>query len=196
MIQAQTIQPDMHIIVDDIHDCNYPDVTWRYKLGFQRAREQGADVFVIMEDDDWYAPNYIEVMLTEWVRRRKPNLFGIANTIYYHLALRKYRIITHPRRASMMATVIRADTEIEWCADDYPYLDVHMWTELPSVTIATKVFDKTITIGIKHGNGLYAGGGHNKDSQVYKTGYADPDMKFLESHVGSRLVRFYKTIAK
>lgn len=196
MIQVQTIQPDIHIVVDDVHDCDYSDVTWRYKLGFKRAREQGADVFVIMEDDDWYAPTYIQMILTEWARNNKPNLFGIGVTIYYNIVMRKYRLLRHPRRASMMAMVVRSDTSIIDCEDENPYLDMYLWTKRTDLTKATILFDEPIAIGIKHGMGLFVGGGHKINLGLYNKGVDDSNMEFLERYVGNDLINFYKVLTK
>ena len=193
MIAVQTVAPAMHIIVDDKHSCTYKDVTWRYRLGFKRALEQGADVFIIMEDDDWYAPTYIQDILTAWVDAGTPTLFGIGNTMYYNLAIRRYIVHTHPARASMMSTLMIARNSLELCNDNNPFLDIHLWSSNHKITKSTVVFDRHISIGIKHGLGVVAGNGHTFYS-MYIKGHSDDNLELLRSYVGDDLIDFYESL--
>lgn len=194
MIQSQTIQPDIHIIVDDEHYVQYPDVTWRYKQAFTRAFEAGADIVLPMEDDDWYASDYIEQMCNKWIEHGKPHMLGIDHTIYYHLRLRRYAYLKHPGRASTMSMLITKELEIAWCEESYPFIDYYMWTKMPCRSKVAFPMDRNISIGIKHGIGKVAGGGHRSNIGIYSSpsvGQDDSTLEFLSSHVTAEQLRFY-----
>jgi len=165
MIKAQTVQPD------HIEEINFPafsdecDITTRYRLGYDNLRGKGFDVIIIMEVDDWYAPNYIETMLNEWERYDKPDIFGTRYTIYYHLFLRKHFTMHHADRASAMNTLIKPDLIFDWCAETDPYTDIHLWTKLQGITFTP---EKIISVGIKHGIGKSGGYGHTDRLHRYK----------------------------
>lgn len=194
ILEAQTIQPDTHIVVDDKKEISGVDVTWRYKLGIARAIKYGADVILTMEDDDWYSTDYIYAMCSAWKSVGKPQLFGIGTTIYYHLGLRKYAVLNHSGRASMMSMLIRPDLQIDWCRDDYPYLDFHMWVNMRCGSKQTGKFGKTHAIGIKHNIGAVAGSGHRETLSIYKDAIDDPKFDFLAKHVTPEQLDFYRRI--
>ena len=86
---------------------------------------------------------------------------------------------------------------IQWCEDNYPYLDFHMWTKMECKSkIAIPLSDR-IAIGIKHAQGKVAGGGHRTNLRIYdreQHSYEDSDMRYLAKHVTKEQLEFYKSI--
>ena len=196
MVSSQSIKPDRHIIVDDEHKVDYPDTTWRYKLGIQRAIDDGADVIFFMEDDDWYHKDYIKTYLEEWTRLGKPSVFGLDYTVYYHIIMRAYRVIPHPRRSSMMSTMITPNVNLAEIKDERdPFVDLIIWRfNQRSAKTFHKPLNKPIAIGIKHGLTTVAGGGHKKMDSLYRKGVADKNMSWLEDSVDKKMFNFYKEL--
>lgn len=187
-IGRQTVQPHHIRVVDFEADGEEVDITRRYRQGCNDLLPN-CDVVLFWEDDDWYAPNYIETMVAGWLAAGKPSAFGIANTTYYHIFERRYFTISHPGRASACCTMVTKDVlNIRWPSDDYPYLDIELWNQLAGKTFVPQ---QPICIGIKHGLGLVGGGCHNGSSKHYTQ--ADPDGRYLRSIVGEDF-NFYEEL--
>lgn len=180
MIGRQTLKPDMVEIVDDLPTSDKPDITRRYRIGCERLFSKGCDFILFWEDDDWYSSEYIETMFAKWMEHGKPSLFGIHDTRYYHVGIKKYLSMQHPGRASMMATAVgRGIIGVNWGDDNNPYTDMHIWKQVQGVTFTP---DKKICLGIKHGIGLCGGAGHNANWQRYDKD--DKNGAFLKATVG------------
>lgn len=178
MLKQQTLQPNEICIVDDEPLSNDIDITYRYRIGFERLKDK-VDVIILWEDDDYYNPKYIETMFTSWVNNGKPELFGLNNTIYYNINNNKYVHLKHGGRASMMSTMISTKAVIEWGDDNYAYTDMVLWKKLKGVAVDLGI----INMGIKHGTGLCGGGGHVNDWGHYNQ--VDSDLSFLKSITGN-----------
>lgn len=203
--------------VDEIHIVNFaassekPDITERYKFGYERISENPEiDLIFFIENDDYYAPKYIEAMLAEWEAAGKPALFGTGYTIYYHVKERAHFRMTHPERASAMNTAIVPRLPINWPQPHEVYTDLHLWSQdkcLDSSKFAKKTFspDPIISIGIKHGIGKCGGRHHTDKMQRYSmqggrgneraSGHSDKDLKWLSQHVDSEMLEFYKSFS-
>ncbi len=161
-LRSQTRPPDEIILVDDPPRSHHKDITWRYRLGVERARAKGVDAIMICEDDDWYHPEYLEWLLEGWQRHGRPPIFGVAETWYYHLAIGKRKHLSHPGRASGFCTLISGALEsIRWPADHHPFVDLHLWRHIPGK--AVPFGDKIRAIGIKHGIGMTGGIAHRRN---------------------------------
>lgn len=158
-LNAQTIPIDHIELVDDQPQSHHSDITWRYRIGYDRLRGKGFDIIFLWEDDDYYSPDYIEVMLAAWEKQGRPNLFGTRYTIYYHIMLRKYFTMLHDDRASAMNTMIKPDMNFPWCNDADPFTDMHLWFR---PEFDRKLFKphKHIAVGMKHGLTLTGGKSH------------------------------------
>jgi hypothetical protein len=206
MLEAQTLKPDIiELVNDDILNFNadgyseppakpQKDITWRYRTGYDRLRKKGVDCILLIENDDWYSTKYIETMVNEWVSRGKPNLLGTSYTIYYHIGLNAYLTMNHPSRSSAMSTLIKPDLNFNWCADNDPFTDMHLWKVIPNRIIFTP--SHHICIGIKHGVGLCGGKMHNdeKTERYARAGVQDKDKSFLNSIMDSDSFNFYTTV--
>ena len=189
----QVMQPHEVHIVDYEPESKDIDVTQRYRRGCEHLfRNEKCDSVLFMENDDWYHPAYIATMIAEWEKANRPEIFGIGNTIYYHIILQKYFTISHPSRASAMSTLVTPSIlNMNWPRDNNPYLDTEMWAQLKGKTFIPKT---PICIGIKHGIGLVGGGAHQMDSAHYKT--SDESGAWLRSHVGDEAMGFYSQMQR
>lgn len=190
LLNEQTVKPTFIEIIDDEPIYDGVDVAWRYKIGIERCKKNGADVIIFWEDDDWYRYDYIELMLKHWTLSGQPDIFGVQKTIYYNIVKRMFLPINHPGRASMMQTMVTKKFVPDWEAQRDPYVDMYLWKSMVySKGVIDVPFEDSIAIGIKHGIGLTAGGGHKWNAERFK--YQDFDLKFLSSIVDKDSLNFY-----
>ena len=201
MINAQ--DKDSAINIDmEVHLVLYPpkdddiDITPRYRAGYDYFRGKGLDVIAFMESDDWYSPIYLQTMLAKWNSLGRPDLFGTAKTMYYHIELKAYYIMEHHNRASAMNTFIKPDMDFAWPVDLEPYLDLHLWKTIPNRMIWMP--DKWYSVGIKHAVGkTIEGGGHRiHDDNYVKLRYIHPDNGFLKETLDPESFEFYDSYFK
>lgn len=177
MMKAQTLKTAHIEIVDDAPKDDQKDISKRYRLGYDRLRNKGFDVIALIENDDWYAPTYLETMVANWAINGKPDLYGTDYTFYYHLKLKAWFIMKHPDRASAMNTLIKPDLDIAWCKDNDPYTDLHLWKTIKNAQTFSP--GKLISIGMKHGDGFCGGRNHIDKLERYVN--TDPSSSFLFS---------------
>lgn len=159
MMEAQTLPPTHIEVVNEKPIGEDADITYRYRVGYERLRGKGYDLIAFVENDDWYHPNYLEVMAVEWINRGKPDIIGTNYTIYYHLKLRKWCKWEHFSRASSMNTLIKPDMHFAWPPDNEPFTDIWLWNHLKGITFTP---GRHISMGMKHGVGK-CGGRHHVD---------------------------------
>lgn len=176
-------------IVDEPADDNETDITKRYRRGYDYFRGKNLDCLLLMENDDYYAPNYIETMVNKWVELGKPDILGTNYTIYYHLGLKMHFTMNHHRRASAMNTLIKPDLNFSWPADNDPYTDLHLWLRsgLKGVTFDP---EQIISIGMKHGIGKCGGRNHVDHLNRYINN--DFDLEFLRKNTDPISFEFYQ----
>lgn len=191
-IYSQFKKPDHVLAVDYLPIGKSVDITQRYRFGCEKLfNEFGCDLVFFFEDDDYYSPDYIQRLYSEWVSGGRNSVYGVGYSIYYHLLTGKWFKINHPTRASMMATMVTRDVlNIKWPADDYPYTDIEIWKQLKGSTCMPW---PPICIGIKHGIGLVGGGCHDASSGHYVN--TDTETKFLEEFTGLSYP-FYRDLKK
>lgn len=169
-LERQTLKVDDIIIVDDKPKSTDKDITYRYKLGIQRALKNNNDVIFFIEDDDWYSKYYIEWMMDNWSLKNKPSLFGIAETYYYNIFNNRCHYMDHPNRASAFCTMLTKDICIKnWPNDNYSFFDLKLWEQIKNKD-TIKFKDSINAIGIKHGLGIVGGGGHSSSFR-FNTNY-------------------------
>ena len=186
MIHEQTVKPDIVELVNDDPLSDDCDITWRYRLGYERMRKRNLDIIFLMENDDYYAPDYIETMLNEWHKHGCPEIFGTNYTIYYNIKLFAWFTMNHLTRSSAMSTMLRPDLTFPWCADNEPYTDIHLWDKLKGVVFQPS---KHICLGIKHGIGLCGGRGHN--DRLHRFTELDHDKRLLSQVMDNKSFDFY-----
>lgn len=179
LIPRQTMQPNDVILVDH-KPKGGNDLLERYRMGITQSK---ADLIIFWEDDDYYAPNYIEKMAAHWVDCEKPEIIGIGETFYYHLKDLRYKHHSHPERASACNTAIsqEAKEHINWRTYK-GHFDLALWRDLNGRT-----FYEPTSLGIKHGIGLCGGRGHSGNYMDTD----DRDMNWLRSRVEPWALDFY-----
>lgn len=170
------------IVVIDYPQKTFPyDLTERYRAGFAQLTDM--DLVFCIEDDDFYASDYIETMVREWERNGRPDIIGFDSTIYYHIYAQKYAIMEHEGRASAFCTAIRpaALDEIVWEAIDPLWFDIGIWQQIQSKA-AIKI-PAPVAMGIKHGLGDTPGAGHKAGFYRGVREIQDFGMRFFRSYV-------------
>lgn len=211
MLGEQTLKANYVKIIDYPSESNDKDITQRYRLGYDIISKMNCfDLIAFIEDDDYYAPDYLETMATEWLRAGNPDMMGTNSTIYYHVKLNKYFTFNHQRRSSAMNMLIKPGLNLKWPEDNYAFTDLHLWNMsdvyqnfipdasriLKDLWIKSHLFqpDKIISIGIKHGVGLC--GGRNHIDRLERYDKPDTDMAFLRANMDSESFKFYSTLFK
>lgn len=198
MLQAQDLESFRDIDME-VHLVNYKpkdndvDITPRYRVGYDYFRGKGFDLLAFIENDDWYSPIYLQTMIEHWERFDKPDLFGTAKTMYYHIELKRYYIMEHHNRSSAMNIFIKPDLNFPWPVDLEPYLDLHLWLHAGITNRVVWMPDKWYSVGIKHGEGkTIDGGGHRiHDDNYVKLRYIHPDNGFLKETLDPESFLFY-----
>ena len=188
-IETQTLQPTAVALMDYEPESIKKDITQRYRRGYDRLRGWDLDIIALWEDDDYYAPNYLETITTSWDKAGRPNLFGTCYTWYYNLRMKAWHIMEHHNASHAMSTLIKPDLDFPWCQDNEAFTDVHLWhlhTHLQG-----KVFkpEKIICMGMKHGVGLTGGNSHRENDMRYKDKDANGD--WLRLHLTKESFDFY-----
>ncbi len=192
MISRQTRQPDHLLIVDEPTEHEI-DLNYRYRIGLKKLFAEGCDCVVLWEDDDWYCPEYIEIMTNGWAKDWY-TLYGLNKTIYYHLRSGKYSIINHPDRCSAMSMVVgKKILDIEPPRDDDKDFDLYYCSKIINKCCVSE--NRNLNLGIKHGIGTCGGKGHNESLSLYKNGIKDIDNKFLKNTTGQDFY-FYDEIRR
>src|SRR6188768_3634196 len=82
-LKRMTVRPEHSYFIDYEPTANVVDLTPRIKEGIRRAQRDGFDQVFIIEDDDYYSPQYFEAMCFN--KNTPANFLGIQRTIYYNL---------------------------------------------------------------------------------------------------------------
>jgi hypothetical protein len=186
MVSSQTLRPSHIEIVNDLPISGTCDITYRYRIGYERLRGKGFDLIAFMENDDWYSVDYLLKMGEYWNKEGRPKLLGTGCTIYYHLREKKYFTMYHTTRSSAMNTFIIPDLSFPWCMDTEPYTDIHLWQTLPGKIVNPAT---VLSIGIKHGVGLCGGSMHVDRMHRYRD--SDQKLSFLKKHLDPESFEFY-----
>jgi hypothetical protein len=184
LMEQQTRQADIDIIVDMPYNGTM-DLPDRYRIGFEIAFSQGANLALAIEDDDYYAPDYIERMVSEWGLQGMPDMIGIDKTTYYHIGQKAYKTMEHPNRASMFCTGI-TERVMHFDFGKSVWLDILLWG-LPVKKAMCK--EAPIALGIKHGEGICGGSGHKA---TYQYEHKDYEGKYLK-RITKEDYEFYAT---
>jgi hypothetical protein len=193
LIGRQTRKPDHIVIMDDAPKSEACDLTYRYRCGCDKAFALGAEAVAFWEDDDWYAPGYLEALESVYLAGGR-GLAGFNSTIYYNIKHRVYSIYNHPGRASAMSTMVGRSylQNFNWPPDDFVFLDDMMWKYPTTCAKRSAVWPGTappLAVGIKHGIGKCAGEGHGKPfDQVW---IQDPEFDKLQATVDPVSFKFY-----
>lgn len=212
-IARQTVKPSNWIVLDDgnvptvctMGQKYYRNLEWQGKGSLARkvrfALQNNlitGDALVFIEDDDWYAPQYLA-----WcsVGLAKYDLVGECHNLYYNVERRFWFEHGNTAHASLCATSLRRSVlpallrEVE---NEDPFIDSRLWA---NCRLSKLPFDpnkqnnkRRVTIGIKAMPGRKGyGEGHSPHAA---RAIQDPDLKKLRSLIGKDsedYAKFYKT---
>lgn len=191
LIERQEFKPVWYSFIDYPAKSAICDITQRYRFGYENY---GGDVDLIafMENDDWYASDYLEYMANEWEKAGRPDLFGTNYTIYYHLKKKAYFTMRHIDRASAMNTFVKPGLKIDWCPDHEPYTDIHLWMKVEGITKQIIEPSHIISVGMKHG--MTMTGGRSHVDRLHRYINTDHDLHWLKDTVDEESFKFYKSL--
>lgn len=177
-LSRMNTKPDKSYFIETTPTNDSCDLVKRVKLGVQLAKQDGFDLCFIVEDDDQYPKDYFDNI-------PDAPFIGSETTTYYNLRNNTYQEFNHPRRSSLFTTgfKISALGGFNWPPDDYPNLDMRLWSQRKGK------FRQTNAIGIKHGIGKLGGRGHAMTMK-----YSDTDLEWLKSKVDTESFTFYKSL--
>jgi len=162
--------------------------TQRYNLDALMQRITGDYIFVI-EDDEYYAPNYIEEMLK---LLEHSDIAGLSNSKYYHLRIPGFKYMDNFTHASLCQTAFKKSVlPLLYRAvhSGHYYFDIKLWEyALADKLKSTLVSNTNWSIGIKGMPGRAGlGAGHAR------VGYrGDNDHKIFQEWVGQDWVYYQK----
>jgi hypothetical protein len=205
-IFKQTKQPDQWLVIDDgkvplpVHLRNgleyvrrVPQENEGHTLTLNMRKSLTyikGDIILIVEDDDWYGPTYVETMSN---LLNNYDLVGERFARYYYLPAMKYRRIGNDRHASFCQTGFTRKLLplFESCLPGDPYIDARLWASVISGSyLITDTEDaKKLHCSFKGLKGRHGiGTGHNENARYYNT---DVGLEFLVKWVGEENARIY-----
>lgn len=186
LLPYQTRQPDEVILIDHEPIKEGSDQGERLAEGMSKAK---GDLVLIIEDDDWYASNYIEEISSYWEQFKEPHLIGYAETLYYNIRRKRYRKMHHPGRSSLFSTGVSQYIAKKFRWDNAgKYIDIKLWNTFKGDTLSHGF--QYSAIGIKHGIGLTGGNGHDDNFM----NNLDENGIILQSCVDVPSYEFYKSL--
>lgn len=196
-VDRQTIKVK-HFVIEEELGIEGVDLTQRIYLGLKRAKEEGFRYIFIMEDDDWYHPEYIESFINNIKINDKIALYGINYTNYCHIKWDKRWYVNHIGHTSLFCSMIDVDLfPIERLKELPSYKEYN--GSLDWELFKEKRLGRSITtvlplkqIGIKHGIGKLGGHGHTTE-KIYHRRFGTA-FDFLQQHLNDDDLDFYKKL--
>jgi hypothetical protein len=178
----------------------YPTPTWRtgentqvrnlqagidyIKANFQK---QDVDGIFIIEDDDYYRPQYLERMTD---RLKGFDIVGEKNTIYYNVEWRRHVTNANAVHASLFQTAFSYDAIPDFEASfAHKFIDCLFWTKPARKNLFN---EGNLAIGMK---GIPGRGGIGAGHRRAQNMQPDPYLHYLRSLVGED-VKFYERYYK
>lgn len=218
-MQRQTFKGDIHwIVVDDSEpktalsipkNSNIKQtyirgpVGWTQHINTQRPNmheallhvQRDTEAIFVVEDDDYYAPNYLEILL--WLLQRF-DVVGEANNKYYALKSRSYREWKNIGHASLCSTGLKGSvyqTLYDAVNSGELFIDMAFWRKCFERSINNVLLlGLNIGVGIKQMPGRHGiGAGHDPDSQEF---VKDPGFDMLKRWIPiEEDFNWYKNVA-
>jgi glycosyltransferase involved in cell wall biosynthesis len=149
---SQKLTPTMgqeHLIVS--HHEN-PVQNFRANLRAALDRVQDNELIAFIEDDDWYAPEYLQ-----WIgnKLQSHDLVGAARAKYYHLTNALWKEMGNTHHASFCQTGVTRSA-VKWLRNylrsdaGNAFVDMHLWKDT-TLNIPSRWLEpeSTLTIGMK-----------------------------------------------
>jgi hypothetical protein len=131
---------------------------------------------VVIEDDDWYSPEYLSVA-SWWLETHQ--LVGESHARYYHVGRRVWRDCGNDQHASLCSTAVRGDALKllrEIVAQHPKFIDLELWRQFAG---PKRLHNTAHCVGIK---GLPGRGGIGAGHRMHGT--PDPAGRTLRSWIG------------
>jgi hypothetical protein len=205
-IFSQTVKPDQWLVIDD-GETPLP-VLLREDLEYIRREPKAneghtltlnmkavlpyikGDIILIIEDDDWYGPTYIDTM-SKYLKTY--DLVGESHARYYHLPMMKCRRIGNDTHASFCQTGFTKKILpiFEKCLEGNPYIDMRLWLSVKDNKYLITDINDTLKLhcsmkGLKGRKGI--GSGHDKNAGYYQL---DSGLGNLIAWVGEKNAHIY-----
>lgn len=187
-LSRTTVKPDKSYFIDYKPTSQKVDLWERLKKGIELAKADGFNEVFIVEDDDYYKPNYFEYM-----KLGDADFIGSYETQYYHVLNSRYHKFNHEGRSSLFHTGFKISALTGWnyYAPLSGGIDISLWKFAADNKIR-RTFIEPVALGIKHGIGLCVGVGHKK----LTLRYSDPEQTRLKQFVDPEAYIFYQTLRK
>lgn len=190
MVNYQTLRPHKVYIVDAPGKPGVYDMAARTSAGIAAAAKDGVDRLFTWDDDEYYAPTYLEWLNASWPGHLQA--IGVGNLPYYHLGHRRAIYREFPEHATNSCTAFCPKALVSAnIRNEYPY-DVYMW-EWIRKNCAWRIIRQSPVpfkvIGMKHGQGGLTAGAHGWPPELYELD--DADAHWLKAHVHPSMVEFY-----
>lgn len=223
-MSRQTRQPDQWIVVDDYPvttECTMGQTVIRREpfwtpeggITLQKNLIEGlkavtGDIVIIIEDDDWYHPEYIKTVaqkfeqLIPYEEDKFPHMVGGAIAMYYNINNYSYIIYNNIHHASLCQTAFSSKLipQVNIIANYFikeRWLDGRIWqyAKCNKLTYLSKI---PPTIGIKGLPGRPgAGEGHTSYLTNKTMPFIDEEpFELLEKWIGKKGTQIYKLISK
>lgn len=165
--------------------------TQRLNMDLALTKVKGDYIFII-EDDDYYAPTYLETMLD---LLKHFNVVGEGNAKYYSLTVPGYKEMRNQSHASLCQTALRKEQLplLESAVNSGEiYFDIVFWSNVADENISSCLFyDKNLAVGVKGMPGRFGiGVGHKQ-----KDYYFDANCAKLSAWIGND-AQFYEPIIR
>lgn len=162
--------------------------TQRYNMDEALKHVEGDAIFVI-EDDDYYAPNYLEVLLNFL---QYTEIVGLGNTYYYSVLSPGFKMMKNYGHASLCQTAVRkSQLQLLYQAvhSGEKYFDISLWKQVQEKEIPMIIYSNSaISVGMKGLPGRGGiGAGHNHRDYFY-----DASHKKLIELIGEEDANWYK----
>ena len=139
---------------------------------------EASERVAIIEDDDWYAPDWLATVDREL---KRAELVGERLARYYNVPLRRAQQLRNARHASLCSTALRGAalrTLRAACARRQTFIDIDLWSHHPSRAL----FGGHRAVGMK---GLPGRGGIGMGHSADFRGVADPEGLLLREWIGA-----------
>ena len=141
-----------------------------------------SDKILFIEDDDWYAPEYVEYMFHAL---GNAVIAGEGNAIYYNVKERKYFKHGNTGHASLCQTGLRFNEDTRKLLQEVLYtqekfIDILLWQKINGVKHLVN-HEQPLCVGIKGMPGRKGiGTGHNPNERYIE----DPELAYLKNLIG------------
>ena len=209
-MERQTLKPDQWIVADDgkkemqkyFENISFP-VTY-IKNEYNKSKGKSFlrnlttalkniqyNKILVIEDDDWYHPEYIEVTKQ---RLQNANIVGQPNALYYNILTQSYRQKHNTKRASLCETAFDEKLigyMLKRCSSGKStFVDAHLWHHSRNKNnIIFRLFeDRRLVVGMKGFPGRKGIGIGHRPTKSFKF---DPNFQFLKKIIGSEDTKYY-----